>query len=330
MMFEFYKRPGKISLLDDDPHFLEVIGMVLSDVWTIELFDQPRNLIRQIEMSQIALDQEMAAHKAILAQTRDGESAIAAMLKYWREDKGQRFGISTVLILDYAMPAITGTRLFEEFRHWPGLRILLTGQADEVVAITAFNKGLIHQYIPKQTHDLVGQLSQTLKVHGGRYTNNLSKLWMTGLTAKQLSLLETPPIANWLSEQLESRNFIEYVVIGAPFGILGITADGVPGWLQISDNDGSSSISEILVSIDTSGFSPEEIESVVDGRMAIDVELQTALYQNRPYTLSPLIKFPERPSFAIAYFPIDPIIASASVGSWSYFSQSYALRKISP
>ena len=41
---------------------------------------------------------------------------------------------------------------------WPGSRVLLTGQADEQVAVRAFNRGLIDQFIAKQTPDISRRL----------------------------------------------------------------------------------------------------------------------------------------------------------------------------
>ena len=54
--------------------------------------------------------------------------------------------------------ALDGLKVLETLVDWPGSRILLTGQADEQIAVKAFNSGLIDQFVPKQTHDITRHL----------------------------------------------------------------------------------------------------------------------------------------------------------------------------
>lgn len=328
MSFELYQRPGKISLVDDDPHFLEVIGMLLPENWAVQLFDQPQKVLQQIEHDLVQLNNEMRTHQRIISRVREGESAMTQMLQYWQEDSGRRFDASSVLIADYAMPAMTGTHLIEQLHQWPGLRVLLTGQADEIVAVTAFNRGLIQQYIPKQTQELAQRLTDAITSNGHRLTHDLSKLWMSTLTREQAALFEDPHIGQWLTQVLAEKGWVEYVVIGAPFGILGLSSNGQPGWLQIEHQGSSRSLADLLETVETINLPLADFQALQEGKLVIDLELQNALRQSGPIHLAPVITPPDTPDVAAAYFPLDSSFNTPNVGCWGHFNKAYSTRKV--
>ena len=97
-----------------------------------------------------------------------------------------------LLVLDTSMPTMDGLEALSELVEWPGSRVLLTGQADEQIAVRAFNRGLIDQFIPKQSPDIAGTLvaavNHLLTTPNARH----AQIWRAALTPEQNALLRTP------------------------------------------------------------------------------------------------------------------------------------------
>ena len=68
-----------------------------------------------------------------------------------------------VLLVDFAMPAMTGLEVLANLPDWMGCRVMLTGQADEHLAVNAFNSGYIDQFVPKQSPDVGMQISNVVQ-----------------------------------------------------------------------------------------------------------------------------------------------------------------------
>lgn len=84
---------------------------------------------------------------------RAGVTLIPQIQRYWATHT-ERFGLTRVCVFDYAMLGMDGLQALGELTDHQGGRILLTGQADEHVAVSAFNRGLINQFIAKQAPDI--------------------------------------------------------------------------------------------------------------------------------------------------------------------------------
>jgi hypothetical protein len=123
--------------------------MVVPSQWQVELFSRPAGFCRAHAPGARPLGSRRrpaVAHDRPLAP---GQPLMPQMLRLL----GQQ---------PVALPA--GQDLRDRLRHarhqrpagagplldWPGSRVLLTGQADEQVAVKAFNSGLIDQFVPKQ------------------------------------------------------------------------------------------------------------------------------------------------------------------------------------
>ncbi len=61
----------------------------------------------------------------------------------------KRFLENTVLVIDYAMPVMHGMEVCKELSHLPIKKLMLTGEADDKLAVQAFNQKLINKFIRK-------------------------------------------------------------------------------------------------------------------------------------------------------------------------------------
>ena len=62
----------------------------------------------------------------------------------------ERFAQISVVITDYAMPEMDGVDFLRQIKHSEIKRILLTGVADEKIAVKAFNWGTYRPFFPEK------------------------------------------------------------------------------------------------------------------------------------------------------------------------------------
>ena len=159
---------------------------------------------------------------------------------------------------------------------------MLTGQADEQIAVKAFNYGLIEQFIPKQTPDISQRLIEAIQRLQMMASGRQPPLWRATLSQRQYTLLRSPSISADLSAFV-SKRWVEHVVLGNPFGILGRDADGNAGWLQLEPATGLDELAELA---DAAGLNSQSLDEIQGGRKLVDLELRQALNRSEAPELS--------------------------------------------
>ncbi|MGH6640593.1 MAG: response regulator, partial [Polaromonas sp.] len=277
MSFALYRRPGGVVFLDDDPDYLEMLAQVMPLDWYVRLFLRPVACIDLLQQEPPRWEADAWRQQEIINRWRKGASLIPQILQYWREDGTARFALTQVCVVDYAMPAMSGLRVLSELTGWSGSRVLLTGRADEQLAVSAFNRGLIEQFIPKQSPDirlrLTGAIQGLLHLPDGRH----QQTWRATLTLEQHALLCNPSIAQELDNLALSQGWIEHVVVGAPFGVLALDHKGGVSWLQLEPADNLQELAEMA---ESQGWDAATVEDIRTGKKLIDLELQLALGAN--------------------------------------------------
>ena len=274
MPFPLYRRPGGMVFLDDDRDYLEMLGEVMPPGWFVRLFLRPIACIELLQQDIVRREADAWTQQQIINRWRDGALLIPQILRYWREDGAARFALAQVAVVDYAMPAMSGLRMLGELTQWPGSRILLTGRADEQLAVSAFNRGLINQFIPKQSPDLRLRLTGAIGDLRHHPDKRCQQIWCATLSPGQHALLGDPLISEALEQLLRQLDWTEHVVIGAPFGVLGLDARGNARWLQLEPTENLQELAEMAL---CQGWNAHTVQDIRSGNKLIDLELQLAL-----------------------------------------------------
>lgn len=274
MTFPLYRRPAAVVFLDDDLDYLEMLANVMPMDWFVRLMIRPIACIEMLVAEIASVELDMWKQQEIINHWRDGSALIPQILAYWRDDGTSRFSLARVLVVDYSMPAMSGLRVLSELTQWPGLRILLTGRADEQLAVSAFNRGSIQQFIPKQSPEIRLRLSAAIQHLLHKPDARHEQTWRSTLSREQSALLSDPTIAGSLEKLAAEQNWVEHVVIGAPFGVLALDAAAKVAWLQLEPTDRLIELAEIA---ESQGWSAENVQDVRAGKKLIDAELQLAI-----------------------------------------------------
>ncbi|GAB3476566.1 DNA-binding transcriptional response regulator [Polaromonas eurypsychrophila] len=300
MSFPLFHRPGAVVFLDDDPDYLEMLAMVLPRHWHIRLFLRPRTCINQLQQEPPQWEADAWAQQEIIDNWRAGSPLIPQILQYW-STRSDPYGFTHVCVFDYAMPGMDGLQALSELTDWPGGRVLLTGQADEHVAVSAFNRGLIDQFIAKQTPDISQHLISMVQRMLDRPQLRHTQTWRAALTQPQQALLQVPSVARQLTS-VATDQWVEYVVIGEPFGILGMNAEGLVSWLQLEPASGLAELAELA---ESQGMDANCAADIRNGQQLVDLELQQALKRTGPPGMAPAFSIGHEGSMLAAMFPLE-------------------------
>ena len=326
MSFPLYRRPGTVIFLDDDIDYLEMLAEVMPDNWFVHLMLRPVACIDMLLKEATFRELDLWRQQEIINRWRDGASLIPQILKYWREDGIARFTLAQVCVVDYSMPAMSGLKVLDALAHWSGSRILLTGRVDEQLAVSAFNSGLIMQFIPKQSPDIRKRL--TCAIQGLLHKSNLrdDQTWRATFSREQNLLIGDPNISVELEKLAAKLGWVEHIAIGAPFGILALDAMAQTVWLQLEPADRLPELAEMA---ESQGYDASTVEHVRSGRKLIDLELQLALGSDQKARPREAFRLGAGASLLYAaLFDINDIFCPLSTDSYQQFLASKSNRQL--
>lgn len=274
MLFPLYRRPGAVVFLDDDLDYLEMLAEVMPDDWFVHLMLRPVACIDMLLEETTFRELDLWRQQEIINRWRDGTALIPQILKYWREDGIARFTLAQVCVVDYSMPAMSGLKVLDALTRWSGSRILLTGRADEQLAVMAFNSELIQQFIPKQATDIRQRLTEAIHGLQNKPNPRHEQTWRATFSREQDALISDPHVGIELEKLALKQGWVEHVAIGAPFGILALDAMAQARWLQLEPPDRLPELAEMAKS---QGWDASTVEQIRNGQKLIDLELQLAL-----------------------------------------------------
>ena len=232
ILLPIYQHPVLVVLIDDNQSYLDSITFQLNSRLPCKTFTDTKVAIDWIKSSHqhyladaahpihVGYDDETSCLERRNAAINLNEIYCAVLNK-------QRFDIPAVLVVDYAMPQMNGVQLCEALQNIPCKKILLTGQADERVAVDAFNNKLIDQFIKKNDPTAINRLELAInslkKVFFTEQTSTLKDL----LTRHTYKFLADAAIASLVEQLYQDYGFIEHYLFPNPSGILFIDFNGI-------------------------------------------------------------------------------------------------------
>lgn len=310
MTFPLFSRPGALAFLDDDPDYLEMLALVVPRRWHARLFVQPRECMTRLRKELPFWEADAWSQQELVSHWRAGRPLVPQVLAYWARSS-ERFSLTRVFMVDYSMPETDGLQVLAQMGEWPGARVLLTGQADDQVAIDAFNGGLIEQFIPKQTGDIGQRLHEVVERLMTTPHPIHAQTWRTTLKPEQLALLRGPGVARDLAS-LAAGRWVEHVVLGDPFGVLGLDAGGRAGWLQLEATGALSALAELA---QLEGLDGGTVAAIRAGRMLASVEVSQSLRQ--PPQVAAAIPVGDEGKLQAAWFALEaPGLEDAGYDHW--------------
>jgi len=321
--FPLFHRSGSTVFVDDDPDYLEMLGMVMPAHWQVELYSRPTRFLERMADEPARWEADAATQLHMIDRARQGQFMAPQILRYWA-DNPARYQLIKTCVIDFAMPGLNGLQVLDALMDWPGARVLLTGQADEQVAIDAFNRGLIDQYIPKHADDISSQLIGKLRTLHQAAHARLNGQWRATLSSHQYAWLQLPSVMDTLREHSD-RHWIEHVVLADPFGLLGMDGDGRCHWLQLEQADRLGDLAEVAA---TAGLGPAVCQKIESGKQLAAIELHQQLLLPGPIPLAKAFAVDSDGKLLGAHFALPAAALPQPVYAYRNFLESQRQRRI--
>lgn len=292
------KTASQVAFVDDDRPYLDALQMVIPDWMAATYHVEAGSLGLVLEHSRTLLQEERELFSRISARNGlCGSASVAAALKYLASPL--RFDIVALLVADFGMPRENGVNLCQRVRMAGMQRLLLTGMADQAMAISAFNAGAIEQYVPKQAPHLLDELVAHIQAQIDVSCDRRGEVLLEQLPTELRRQLAAGPVAKALGDLLQGHHVTEWVLVPQPQGLVCVTADGGVLWVQLENEQTSKELAEGL---EAEGWDDAVIGSVLRGDTIVDLDFASQI--ERQATAQAATELQEHPRLAAAVFEV--------------------------
>jgi CheY-like chemotaxis protein len=247
-----YFTPTKIVLIDDDVITLEEQKTILDPSATIIMsFENPFEALEYINSS---------------SKKSDGIMDLSAL--YHQINSNERFKQISTIIVDYDMPGMNGLDLCRQITSPYIQKIMLTGAATHELAVSAFNEGIIGQFIKKNDPDVFAKLQNAVVSAQERYfeTCTLELMHQIQNDYPEIAILQNPDFIEFFEKITRENKVIEHYLLDEMGSFLFLSDSGKPSGLFVFNEETLESQEDMIPNKDRH---PDILEDIYKHRKAI-------------------------------------------------------------
>ncbi len=233
-----YSHPTTVVFVDDNDLFLHSLDLRMPAEMAYLCFHNPRHALERVNETLALAPIPERCFSTPSHSLHWSDSIIRFDLGLIEQEINnmQRFRRTSVVIADFAMPAMDGLSLLTSIRDPSVKTVLMSGAGDEKLALEAFNDGLIDRYIPKNrdtTLDMVVDYAQELQ---REYFLEQQRAIQESLSLNPPELLDDPIVSRHFALLRQKHGFVEHYLVGDPPGFVFVTAKGTVHRLIVLSN----------------------------------------------------------------------------------------------
>jgi CheY-like chemotaxis protein len=246
-----FAYPTTVAFVDDSAAFLSNLSLQLDPQLAFRMFNSPSHALRFLN-SRPAPDQgsepifspyldrteENDAHQVVAMRV----DAIRSLVHH-----AARFESVSVVVVDYDMPELNGMEFCRRLADSSVKKIVLTGKADEHVAVRSFNEGLIDRFIRKHEIDAVDTLNHAIRDMQDAYLDQAGASVRDALSVSEYAFLKDSALAAHVNGIFEALGIVEHYLSYQPHGILMVDGAGTAYLLVIHTDETLRGVREIAV-----------------------------------------------------------------------------------
>lgn len=232
--------PTTTVFIDDNKGYLDYMKLNLADVIPCQFFDAPDIFLdnfKQRYQYKTFIDHcinNNTDHDSDEQLTINFDINALHQLAF----NSNRFAEISTLVVDYSMPSMNGLELSQQIKQLnKNIKIImLTGEADQELAINAFNAGLINKFIVKNTTTLMDSTLTSIIEQQKDYFLSLSDTVFNQATrqAKQILLnLNDPNYIDLFHKISEQYHIVEYYLVNNTGSMLMLDKNAKMSWLAM-------------------------------------------------------------------------------------------------
>lgn len=241
--------PTTVVFVDDSAPFLANLSLQLNPQLAFKLFHSPIAALSTLnhEYAATPIDSNFFSLYAHREDAGYADHIIQMSLdKVHREvHNAHRFEQVSVVVVDYDMPEMNGLEFCRQLKNTSIKKILLTGKADEQIAVQAFNSKTIDHFIRKQDSGAMAFLNDIIVELQQEYFQNMEHMLSHALSVGSHVFLRDPAFVQRVHEIQQTLGIVEHYLICAPHGILMLDATGNTYLLLVQDAASMQEVYEI-------------------------------------------------------------------------------------
>jgi CheY-like chemotaxis protein len=229
-----YKHPTAIMFVDDSASFIGSVEFQIDPGMVVTSFHDAREALAWLIAAHEANPLPgLPIHVGYDEQSNQFDRRTIALdldQIYKTACNPARFDFPAVVVVDYAMPNINGLDFCRTLTRMglPCKRILLSGKADETLAVKAFNEGVIDRYLKKSDPTAMCRLeAEIVSLQTGYFVQH-SGILSDHLVRQAFSFLSDGAFATLVAAVITRHGFVEHFLFAQPPGILFLDGDGRP------------------------------------------------------------------------------------------------------
>ncbi|HTR06222.1 MAG TPA: response regulator [Paraburkholderia sp.] len=273
-----FSYPTTVAFVDDSAAFLSNLSLQLEPDLAFRLFSSPTEALKFLNGRSA---QEQAAEPMFgpyldRTEENDAHQVIAMRVDAIRSlvHNPARFESVSVVVVDYDMPELNGLEFCRRIGDPSIKKIMLTGKADEHVAVRSFNEGLIDRFIRKHEVDAVETLNQAIRDMQRAYFDRCCNTVLDALAVSEYAFLKDHALAAHVKGIANSLRIVEHYLSYQPHGLLMFDGVGTAYLLVIHTEESLRGVREIAIE----QGAPESFLAELDSRRSLPYFWRTEGY----------------------------------------------------
>ena len=230
-----FRFPTTTVLVDDHEAYLDVVPLMLDPMLHLRTYSSPRAALAALGNA----GSRPVPGGGWLYRWKDRPSQTQELLALDVDSihrivyDPERFSEVSVVVVDYFMPEMDGVTFCRRLNNPSIGKILLTGRAEDSVAIEAFNSGVIDRFIRKSDPQAMAKLEQAIVELQRRYFERAGAFVAEALAMGQFGFLRDPAFRQVFESIVSTVQPVEIYACCNPKGLLLIDSWGIGRFLLV-------------------------------------------------------------------------------------------------
>lgn len=231
--------PTTTVLVDDHEEYLDVVPLMLDPMLHLRAFSSPRAALSALGSAgsrPVPGGGWLYRWKDRPSQTQELVALDVDSIHRIVYDP-ERFSEVSVVVVDYFMPEMDGVNFCKRLNNPLIGKILLTGRAEDSVAIEAFNSGVIDRFIRKSDPLAMNKLEAAIRELQQRYFERAAAFVAETLAMGRFGFLRDPAFRSVFDSVVATFQPIESYVVCNPTGVVMLDAWGIGRFLLVQTEE---------------------------------------------------------------------------------------------
>ncbi|WP_240702130.1 response regulator [Trinickia terrae] len=258
--------PTTVGFVDDSETFLANLTLQLDSQLAFRLFNSPSQALKVLNDSSSSAAQKCQPLFSTYHDRADGNDAHHVIAMSFEAigrqvHNARRFDSTSVVVVDYDMPEMNGLEFCRRIENPAVRKIILTGKANEHVAVKSFNEGLIDRFIRKHDVDAIPALNRAIGEMQNAYFDKVCQTVLDTLTGTEYAFLKDSQFAARVTEIFRELGIVERYLSYRPNGLLMLDGLGAAYLLIVHSDETLRSVREIAMELGASVDFLAELDS---------------------------------------------------------------------